>query len=34
MADVFLSLLHRFGVDNLHSFGDSMAPFALQLPTV
>mgnify|MGYP002780157632 FL=1 len=34
MADVFLSLLHRFGVDDVHSFGDSMAPFALQLPTV
>jgi hypothetical protein len=34
MADVFLSLLHRFGVDDVRSFGDSMAPFALQLPTV
>jgi hypothetical protein len=33
MADVFLSLLHRFGVDDVASFGDSMAPFALQLPT-
>jgi hypothetical protein len=31
MADVFLSLLHRFGVDHVHSFGDSMAPFALDV---
>ncbi len=29
MADVMLALLHKFGVDNVHSFGDSMAPFAL-----
>jgi hypothetical protein len=28
MADVFLSLLHKFGVDT-PSFGDSVAPFAL-----
>jgi hypothetical protein len=31
MADVFLSLLHRFGVDDVHSFGDSLSPFALQV---
>jgi hypothetical protein len=28
MADVFLSLLHKFNVD-APSFGDSVAPFAL-----
>jgi hypothetical protein len=28
MADVFLSLLHKFGVE-MPSFGDSVAPFAL-----
>lgn len=30
MADVFLSLLHNFGLDNMHSFGDSVSPFALK----
>lgn len=29
MADVFLTLLHKFGVDNMRSFGDSVSPFAL-----
>ncbi len=29
MADVMLSLLHRFGVDT-QAFGDSVSPFALQ----
>lgn len=29
MADVMLALLHKFGVDNMHSFGDSTAPFGL-----
>jgi hypothetical protein len=29
MADVMLSLLHRFGVDQVKNFGDSVAPFAL-----
>jgi hypothetical protein len=29
MADVFLSLLHKAGVDDVKSFGDSMAPFSL-----
>jgi hypothetical protein len=29
MADVMLALLHKFGVDDVHSFGDSVAPFAL-----
>ncbi len=29
MADVMLSLLHKFGVPDVHSFGDSIAPFAL-----
>lgn len=31
MADVMLSLLHRFGADDVTNFGDSMAPFALQV---
>ena len=30
MADVMLTLLHKFGLDNIHSFGDSLSPFALQ----
>ncbi len=29
MADVMLALLHKFGVDNMHSFGDSTSPFGL-----
>ncbi|MDQ6613158.1 MAG: DUF1552 domain-containing protein [Gemmatimonadota bacterium] len=29
MADVFLSLLHKTGIDDVKSFGDSMAPFSL-----
>jgi len=29
MADVMLALLHKFGVDDMHSFGDSTAPFGL-----
>jgi hypothetical protein len=29
MANVFLTLLHRLGLDDLHSFGDSTGEFAL-----
>ena len=29
MADVFLSLLHKTGITDVKSFGDSMAPFSL-----
>jgi hypothetical protein len=29
MADVMLAMLHRFGVDDVGSFGDSVAPFGL-----
>ncbi len=29
MADVFLSLLHKLGLDDVKSFGDSVAPFSL-----
>lgn len=29
MADVFLSLLHKMGVEDMKSFGDSVAPFTL-----
>jgi len=29
MADVFLSLLHKLGVEDMKSFGDSVAPFSL-----
>lgn len=29
MADVFLSLLHKMGAEDMDSFGDSVAPFAL-----
>ena len=29
MADVFLSLLHKLGAEDMKSFGDSVAPFSL-----
>ena len=29
MADVMLTLLHKLGVDDMRSFGDSAAPFSL-----
>lgn len=29
MADVFLTLLHKLGIDDVKSFGDSVAPFSI-----
>jgi len=33
MANVFLTLLHALGHDDLRSFGDSTKPFSLAAPT-
>ena len=31
MANVFLTLLHKLGMDDIHSFGDSTDEFALNV---
>jgi hypothetical protein len=32
MANVFVSLLHRLGLDDVKSFGDSTGEFAIGVP--
>jgi len=32
MANVMLELMHKFGLDNVNTFGDSTGPFQLTAP--
>jgi hypothetical protein len=32
MANVMLSLLHKLGLDDMQSFGDSTGDFSLEVP--